>query len=223
MTILRPCEHVGRGRRSSSRAAAGLLLWATWLNAAAAGGLPLLSEVYYDAVGSDDGEVFVEISGTPGDSLAGYRLEGVNGSDGSITTTLDLLGAIGADGLFVVADVLSGGGSSVLQADLLLDFDFQNGPDSIVLRDGQGSVVDAVGYGSFGPGQFFAGFGAPAADAPAGSSLARLSPFTDTRDNASDFAVLAMPTPGSVPELGTAAGLAMGGAWLARVSRRRRA
>ncbi len=169
------------------------------LGASGAAALPLLSEVYYDAPGSDDGLVFVEISGAPGTDLTGFALEGVNGADGSTTTTIVLSGSIGATGLFVVADQASGGGSSVAGADLIANFDFQNGPDSVRLLDASGAVIDALGYGSFGIGQVFAGEGMPAPDVAAGSSLARLDAWRDTDDNALDFGVLASPTPGTAP------------------------
>jgi hypothetical protein len=110
--------------------------------------LPLISEVFYDAVGSDDGRSFVELYGAPGTLLDGLRLEGVNGSGGGIGPVVALSGAIPADGFFVVADDLAGGPTLVANADLVLNFDFQNGPDSIVLRSGAG-VLDAVGYGVF--------------------------------------------------------------------------
>ena len=42
--------------------------------------LPLISEVFYDAAGSDNGKSFVELYGTPGSSLDSFVLEGVNGS-----------------------------------------------------------------------------------------------------------------------------------------------
>lgn len=169
------------------------------LGSTGAAGLPLLSEVYYDAPGSDDGFVFVEISGLPGVSLTGYTLEGVNGANGNLTGTIVLAGSLGIDGLFVVADLASGGGTSVVGADQIVNFDFQNGPDSVILRDASGMIVDALGYGSFGAGQFFAGEGNPALDAAPGSSLARLDGWLDSGDNAADFIVLASPTPGSAP------------------------
>jgi hypothetical protein len=163
----------------------------------AASALPLISEVFYDAVGSDDGQTFVELYGTPGTSLEGLTIEVVNGSDGEVVTTLALAGTIPTDGLFVVADAFSDGTSAVGAADLLLNFDVQNGPDSVVLRAGD-TVLDALGFGDFA-GAIFAGEGTPAPDVPAGSSLARQFANVDTGDNAADFVELALPTPGTAP------------------------
>jgi hypothetical protein len=160
--------------------------------------LPLISEVFYDAEGSDDGLSFVELYGTPGASLDGLVLEGINGSNGAITHSLALAGTMPADGLFVVADDAGGGATLVPGADFVLNFDFQNGPDSLVLRSGD-AVLDAVGYGVFGAGDFFAGEGAAAPDGPAGSSLARRFANVDSGDNLADFTVLDVPTPGSAP------------------------
>jgi len=192
------------------------------LAAAPASALPLLSEVLYDAAGSDDGAVFVELYGAPGTSLDGWTIEGVNGADGDVTVTLELTGTIPEDGLFVVADA---GPALVPGADLLLEFDFQNGPDSVVLRDALGAVVDALGYGVFAAGTVFAGEGAPAPDGAAGESVARLFANVDTDDNAADFALLQTPTPGEaplapVPEPGAAALVATGLAALALGKRR---
>ena len=157
----------------------------------------VISEALYDAVGSDNGNVFVEIYGTPGAALDGLSLEGVNGSDGSVYLTLPLSGVIPGDGVFVVADDAGDGSSLVGNADLVVNMDFQNGPDSIVLRDADG-ILDALGYGDFSAG-VFTGEGSAAPDAPAGSSLARLDPLADSGDNLRDFTVLDTPTPGSVP------------------------
>lgn len=204
------------------------------LLARGAAALPLLSEVYYDASGSDDGQLFVELSGAPGESLEGFVIEGINGANGAAGPTITLTGAIGSNGLFVVADEASGGGSSVLGADLLANFDFQNGPDSIVLRQGD-VVIDAIGYGVFGVGEIFAGEGTPAPDVDPGSSLARRFADLDTNDNLADFLVLATPTPGvaeftPVPEPGSAllfglglAGLAASGGDRRNAGRRKRA
>ena len=110
---------------------------------------------------------------------------------------LTLSGVVPADGFFVVADG-DAGISQVPDSDLVLSFDFQNGPDSIVLRGPGGAVLDAVGYGDFS-GAVFAGEGMPAPDPPAGQSLARLFADVDTDDNAADFIALEQPTPGSGP------------------------
>ena len=179
---------------------------------------PLLSEVFYDAVGTDDGLSFVELYGLPGTDLTGFLVEGINGTGGTVTDTIALSGVIPVNGLFVVADGLSDGTTQVTDADLIANFDFQNGPDSVVLLAGA-SVLDAVGYG------VFAGEGSSAADPAAGSAIARLFANVDTNDNASDFAASA-PTPGSaplgaVPEPGTAALLGAGLAGLALQGRRR--
>jgi hypothetical protein len=157
-----------------------------------------LSELLYDAVGSDAGRVFAELYGPPGLDLAGLTLEGVNGSNGAVGPILSLSGTVPADGFFVVADE-EGGTTLVPNADLLLDFDFQNGPDSVVLRGPAGGVLDALGYGVFGGGQVFAGEGTSAPDPPAGSSLARRVADLDTDDNGADFEVLEVPTPGFGP------------------------
>ena len=187
--------------------------------------LPVISELLYDAVGADDGKSFVELYGTPGAALDGLRLQVVNGDTGAVAASLALSGLFGADGLFVVADRTSAGTTSVAEADLLLDFDLQNGPDSLLLRDANG-VLDAVGYGVFAAGQVFAGEGAPAEDVAAGASLARHFANVDTGDNALDFGALAVPTPGSaplasIPEPGTAGLLGLGLAALVRRDPRR--
>ena len=184
--------------------------------------LPLLSEVFYDATGSDDGLSFVELHAAPGTVLDGLVVEAINGSNGEVTHSIVLSGVVGSDGLFVLADALADGTTQVVGADLTANFDFQNGPDSVVLRDASG-VLDALGYGAFGPDDFFAGEGAPAPDAVAGESLARLFADLDTDDNAVDF-VAGAPTPGSaafanVPEPGSGALLGLG--LLALAGRRR--
>jgi hypothetical protein len=173
---------------------------------AAAEALPILSEIYYDAPGLDDGQTFIELAGLPGFSLDGFVLEGVNGANGAIGPRIWLSGSIGANGLFVLADRFADGSTKVLGANLVANFEFQNGPDSIVLRHGS-EIIDAIGYGEFALAEIFAGEGMPAPDVSAGLSLARVFADVDSDDNASDF-VISMPTPGaanllSVPEPAT--------------------
>ena len=187
----------------------------------------LLSEVFYDAIGSDDGWGFVEIAGAPGTDLDGWRLEGINGANGETVVAVDLVGVIAEDGLFLLADRTSAGATFTPGPDQLANFDLQNGPDSVRLLD-RDRVADALGYGVFGPGAFSFAEGEPAPDVPAGHSLARFFADVDTGDNASDFAVLSAPTPGwaeflSVPEPGTGALVFSGLLALAARARRSRA
>jgi len=175
----------------------GALVAAAALDAPAARAVQI-SEVLYDATGTDNGKVFVELWGAPGTSLDGFTIEGVNGADGAIAPTLTLTGAIPADGFFVVGDT-DGTASQVANVDLTLNFDFQNGPDSVVLRNALGQVLDSLGYGVFGATDIFAGEGNAAPGAAAGQSLARLFANRDTNDNAADFALLDIPTPGTGP------------------------
>lgn len=180
-----------------ARLARAACLVATTVLAASAQAATVISEVLYDASGTDRGNVFVELYGTPGTSLSGLFLEGVNGADGSVYKTAALSGVIPADGVFVVGDDDGSGASLVANVDLVLDVEFQNGPDSIVLRDA-GGVLDALGYGDF-TSAIFAGEGNPAPDVASGWSLARVNPLLDTGDNAVDFFGLDVPTPGLVP------------------------
>ncbi len=203
--------------------ALGALVWVAAAPALAAS--VNLSEVLYDAASSDDGRLFVELWGPAGTSLEGWSVEGVNGADGVASPIVVLSGAIPADGFFVLADATTAGVTEIPNADLLANFDFQNGPDSVVLRGPLGEVVDALGYGVFAPGDFFAGEGSAAPDPAAGSSLARLFADVDTNDNLADFAALAAPTPGSaplaqVPEPGAAPLVALGCACTAFLRRR---
>ena len=102
------------------------------LSPSLAAALPVISEALYDVSGSDNGQIFVELYGTPGASLDGLVLEGVNGANGAALPRLLLSGVFPGDGFFVVADDRGDGASDVANADLVLNFDFQNGPDSSV-------------------------------------------------------------------------------------------
>lgn len=166
----------------------------------AAAGTVNISEVLYDWPSSDDGKVFVELYGPAGLDLTGYSVVGVNGYGGSTTHSVSLAGAtIPPDGFFVLADRTGGGTTFVANADLTdQNFDLQNGPDSVRLLLGS-SVVDALGYGSFGSSHVFAGEGSAAPGVSAGSSLARRFANVDTGDNAADFVVRSTPTPGRGP------------------------
>jgi hypothetical protein len=174
-----------------------LLTGSLGLFSSAAVASPVISELFYDAPGSDAGLVFVELLGTPGDSLDELVLEGINGSGGTVYKTISLGGVFPLDGVFVIGDD-NGASTAVADADFIADVDFQNGPDSVVLRDAS-AVLDAVAYGSFGLADVFAGEGSAAPAALAGASIARFNPWLDTGDNSADFVLLDTPTPGVVP------------------------
>lgn len=156
----------------------------------------VISEVLYDATGTDNGYVFVELFGEPGTVLDGLLLEGVNGKDGVVYRRVPLAGEIPADGIFLVADDRGDGASLVANADLVAEVDLQNGPDSLVLRNAV-TVLDALGYGDFITG-VFGGEGRAAVDVPAGRSLARIDPRLDGNDNLADFIMLDTPSPGAL-------------------------
>jgi len=164
-----------------------------------------INEVLYDDEGSDK-SAFVELYGEPGLDLSGFVLTGVNGTNGQDYNTIALEGSVGGDGYFVVAK--AGSAQAILDAaDQLNDSaDYQNGPDSIVIRWG-GKVVDAVGYGSFGAA-IFAGEGSAAVDVKEAHSLGRDNKSTDTNDNATDFVQYAIQTPGAVNGAGNKAPVA---------------
>ncbi len=145
----------------------------------------IINEIHVNPDNQDLG-CFVELyyTGTRRISLDGYKLVGVNGYDGSDYNSISLTGEIEPGGYFVIAQ-----DGSVANADMVDEMvNYQNGPDNIQLRTGT-EVVDAVGYGTFGADDHFAGEGNPA-DYPnptGNKSLSRLPDATDTNDNAADF------------------------------------
>ena len=139
------------------------------LMATPAAGAPIIQEVFYDSSGTDSGEVFTEIFGMGDMSLDRWSLVGLNGGTGLPYRTLDLTGAtIPGDGLLVVA-TSSADPSLAAVRDFTANVDWQNGPDAVQLIDPFLVIIDAIQYGDAGVNN--AGFGSPALDPPAGSSL----------------------------------------------------
>ncbi|MBI3540952.1 MAG: lamin tail domain-containing protein [Deltaproteobacteria bacterium] len=172
---------------------------------AALPGTVVLNEIFYDAVGSDtDGVLFVELYGTPGMLIEGYKINFVDGSDGSIddTTTLPKGAKIKANGFYLIADAKTSSptSSNVSGADLIDNFDPANGPDGIQLLDSAGQLIDVIGYGTgitplaANSLALFEGTSAP--DVINGHSLERRSPGLDTNNNLQDFVDREVPTPG---------------------------
>ncbi|HEB80901.1 MAG TPA: hypothetical protein ENI71_03380 [Chromatiales bacterium] len=128
----------------------------------------------------------------------------MNGANGHVYISVSLSGVIPASGVFVVVDDTDDGTGTVPGTDLIANFDFQNGPDSIVLRDGADMVLGALGYGDFPAGTFSPARVAPPRISAAGASLARVPGLVDRNANLLDFQVLETPTPGVVARLGPA-------------------
>lgn len=164
----------------------------------------VINEVLYRTAGVDT-DVFVELRGAPGTSLSGFTLNGVNGNGGASYGTIALSGAIGADGLYVVTRTDASTALAAV-ADMQNNLvDYQNGPDSIQLRNASNTVIDAVGYGVF-TDAVFAGEGSAAPDTADDQSLARSAAGTDTNNNAADFSIADAPTPGAANGGGGVAG-----------------
>jgi hypothetical protein len=155
----------------------------------------LISELYYDGPSTDSPHVFTELAGPPGMNLAGFTLVGVNGADGAEYATVPLDGIVIPDDGILVLAMVDATGPALAARDAIAAVDWQNGPDSVQVRYPGGAISDALQYGSApNPG----GEGAFSPDVPAGSSLSRDAVVTDTNNNATDFSVLAVPTPGVI-------------------------
>jgi hypothetical protein len=141
----------------------------TLLSAACVLGLPSpglavsLNEVVVNDVSTDDRE-YVEICGTPGESLTAYRLvviEGEGTGKGVIDVAIALTGVVPANGLYVVGDAgvtcanqtmaastLENGGETIL---LVLGFTGSVGMDvdandDCVAEGSIGTIVDGIGF-----------------------------------------------------------------------------
>lgn len=173
-------------------------------------GTVVINEIFYDSADSDtDGNLFVELYGTPGLAIGGYKINFINGSDGKIDDSMTLpTGAkIREDGFILIADAKNGSptDSNIPNPDLIDNFDPQNGPDAVQLVDSKGQLADAVGYGDGGgivpvAQNGLSSFeGTPALDVASGHSLGRRQPGVDTDDNSADFVDRETPTPGGSP------------------------
>ena len=165
----------------------------------------VINEIVYDSNGTDV-DTWCELKGTPGMSLDGYKLVGVNGNGGVDYATIDLTGfSVPADGYFVIAQRATSVPSPEMVSALV---DFQNGPDSVQLRKDDGSgpvVIDAVGYQTHTGTDTFAGEGSPAPDQTPPASLGRCPDGADSQNNSVDFVLDVTPTPGT-PNDGSCSG-----------------
>ena len=160
----------------------------------APGPWPIVTEVFYDAIGDDTGWEYVELWNRSDHDvpLAGVTIEGGDGA-GPGRWTKRWTGAkrdtIRAHARFVV-----GGAKLVPPADAIVTLELQNGPDGMRVTWPDGTR-EVVGWGALAVPEYYCG--APAEDAPAGQSLARVPDDADLGSNALDFRV-AEPSPGRV-------------------------
>lgn len=164
----------------------------------------LINEVLYDVPGSDvDGQVFVELYGDAEADVGGYKINFISGDDGAISDTIEIPSGVktGSEGIFVIADARTGSSdlSQVADADLIVNFDPQNGPDCVQLLDDRGNLLDALGYGSPIVAAAENGLvcveGTPASKVAAGHSVSR-ELGKNSGNNINDFKEATVPTPG---------------------------
>lgn len=169
--------------------------------------LPLvINEILYDVPGEDtNGDVFVELRGTPGGDVGGFQLLFINGDDGKKMEDIMLPAGllVPEDGLLVIADGITGDlqHTHVPNADFLDNFDPQNGPDAVQLLGADGGLLDALGYGGLKQTTAFNNLamleGSAGPDAPVSQSVSRLPDAMDSNDNAADFVINPTPSPGA--------------------------
>lgn len=180
-------------------------------------GTVVINEIFYDPVGQDvrgsgssaSSPTFIELAGTPGKDVSGYVVRLVNGSNGQDYNSFTLAAGTTLDGngfavlaMDVADSYLAYAASSYTNVYYVLTGyatgtdALQNGQDSVVLEDGAGTTVDAVGYGDFSATmQNFAGEGTAVASTISGRSIGRAPGAADTDDNLTDFRSY-YPTPG---------------------------
>lgn len=110
----------------------------------ASGGV-VISEIFYDAVGSDAGKEFIELynRGTAGVNLSGWSLKSGSSSLVSVGSKIEDKVSINGGGFFLVG--FSSYNSSPV-ADVVRSASLPNTTTTITFYDGGGNVVDSVVY-----------------------------------------------------------------------------
>jgi hypothetical protein len=163
----------------------------------------VINEVHFDAPGTDEGLVFVELHGPLNADLSGWRIQGLEGTGASAGTpnpesfVFPPGTRIGSNGrnFLVVADGTgtSSTVTSVPNADFIVpDMDLENGPDGVRLFDAGSNLIDAMAYGVV---TVAIGEGSPTRNVFAPLALERCPAGRDSGDNAVDFTPT-LPTPG---------------------------
>ena len=157
----------------------------------------VINEIDYDQPGND-GPEFVEIHNPTAAAipLAGVRVEMVNGAGGAVYGTYNLVDAgqsLPAGGYLVIGGAGVVPPMGVLRMNLPAN-GLQNGaPDGVRLMRGN-LRIDGLAYEGALEGT---GEGMPAIADPGAGALARCPDGADGNDNATDFVLVDMPTPGA--------------------------
>jgi hypothetical protein len=163
----------------------------------------VINEVDYDQPTGFDTAEFIELknTGTASLSLAGWRLDLINGNLGgaALYLTVPLPAAVIAPGGYFVVSFGSAYPWYTDDQFNLVDSSVQNGsPDAIALLDSDGVIVDVVSYGGTSGAPYFEGSGTTAADDDVTSNrgLSRFPDGADTNNNDADFTLRCI-TPGA--------------------------
>ena len=157
-------------------------------------GAVIINEVSYDPDGTDSANaVFIELRGVPGTPIQGGTLIKRDGSSGSSSDLTELFGAIPTSGLYVI-------GQNVTEpVNIVADVDLVNTRGGVEVRDCEGVLIDAMGYGDTLADGIAEGGAADGASE--GESLARCPTddldAADTGDNSVDFHRSTSASPGS--------------------------
>ncbi|TMK61714.1 MAG: lamin tail domain-containing protein [Actinobacteria bacterium] len=156
-----------------------------------------INEFMTGTTGSASNE-FVEVAnvGTASADVGGFRLvyRSATGTSDVALATIPAGTTIPAGGYYLFGGA---GYSGTPAADQSFSFGLASSGGGLGLRDGDGALVDSVGYGSGTTNPFVEGTpaAAPATTAAPGTSAARLPNGHDTGDNSADFGAASPPTP----------------------------
>jgi len=194
-----PCEAAGSAGRLSIDYDAARHAVLTCVASGAGGGDVSTMKINEFSVGTSGslGDEFVELVNTgPAEvDVGGLRLvyrAAAGTADVALATFPD--GTTVAPGAFYLLGSASYAGGT--PADQSFGTGLASSGGGVALRDGSGTVVDSVGYGT-ATNAFVEGSPVPAppVSAPPGSSAVRLPDGHDTNDNAADFTVTVSPSP----------------------------
>jgi hypothetical protein len=156
-------------------------------------GSVVLNEVLFNPPGADGtgAAEWIELYGTPNLTLKNYTLVGYDGATGNAYFRQPLDGQYLRSGGFLLVE-----GATGSEGFIWLSNELQNGPDSLRLEYCDGTVVDALAYGTFGAGTTARGEGTPEPAPATETSVARVTDGVDTNNNSADWQAAIVTSPG---------------------------